>query len=91
MEHWQRRGGDGGGEFLEDGEGIQGGGQDKLLVSFPGGKVRRIKTVRMMRMGRMARMTRTPSSPERPGSMKMCGRREHETDMEGGVGEVSSK
>ena len=89
MEHWQRRGGDGGGEFLEDGEGIQGGGQDKLLVSFPGGKVRRIKTVRMMRMGRMAGMT--PSYPERPGSMKMCGRREHETDMEGGVGEVSSK
>ena len=91
MEHWQRRGGDGGGELLEDGEGIQGGGQDKLLVSFPDEKVRRIKTVRMVRMGRMARMTRTPSSPERPGSMKMCGRREHETDMEGGVGEVSSK
>ena len=91
MEHWQRRGGDGGGEFLEDGEGIQGGGQDKLLVSFPDEKVRRIKTVRMGRMGRMAGMTRTPSSPERPGSMKMCGRREHETDMEGGVGEVSSK
>ena len=88
MEHWQRRGGDGGGEFLEDGEGIQGGGQDKLLVSFPDEKVRRIKTVRMMRM---AGMTRTLSSPERPGSMKMCGRREHETDMEGGVGEVSSK
>ena len=88
MEHWQRRGGDGGGEFLEDGEGIQGGGQDKLLVSFPDEKVRRIKTVGMMRM---AGMTRTLSSPERPGSMKMCGRREHETDMEGGVGEVSSK
>ena len=88
MEHWQRRGGDGGGEFLEDGEGIQGGGQDKLLVSFPDEKVRRRKTVRM---GRMGGMTRTPSSPERPGSMKMCGRREHETDMEGGVGEVSSK
>ena len=34
LEHWQRIGGDDGGEFLEEGEGIQGGGQDKLFVSF---------------------------------------------------------
>ena len=27
-------GGEGGGEFLDEGEGIQGGGHDKLLVSF---------------------------------------------------------
>ena len=51
----------------------------------------RINCLSPLQILRSVRIMRMLSSLDRPGSTKMCGRRGHETDMEGGVGGASGR